>query len=456
MPSTPRRPDDDDRPPRRPARRNDDDADEDRPRKKNSGVGLVLGILGGVMLLGCGACGGVGYYLYQKGKQVKNKLDEAVAAANADGIRNEQVTAANAERLREGMTQAEVEAILGSGEKMNPATFAAMTIDIGDATQRHINQEHREYWTPWVTKGLVWRWRDGPSYILVAYNDPPDRGGKLKGLSYSLPNAVGGRTSQAHNERIKLPRNPAADDDAVRLGIAPKGGGPGAVARPDPKPAGPSGAGKDNPIKVTAADFLANAKKYAMKWVALTGTVAEISVSPNGSGSYYLAAAADGDKRVQCVFKPAAFGPALQAARGDTYEITGQFFPTGDVPQLTDCAGGSVVRLTPAVPSSAFAAAYARNTADGDARFKGKTFRVSGVVTDLSIGGDANGVILRGIAESPKTKRPPIKVAAHLAGPNWKTRLDGVKVGDTVILSATVDYFADGVVHLKDCYVLSK
>jgi hypothetical protein len=69
---------------------------------------------------------------------------------------------------------------------------------------------------------------------------------------------------------------------------------------------------------------------------------------------------------------------------------------------------------------------------------------------------DAHPRLLPGIAESPKTKRRPIKVAAHLAGPNWKTWLDGVKVGDTVTLSATVDYFADGVVHLKDCYVLSR
>src|SRR5437879_545804 len=112
MPPPTRRPDDDDeRPPRRPARRDDDDADrptrrparreededDDRPRKKKSGVGLVLGIVGAVMLLGCGTCGGVGYYLYQKGKQVNDKLKEAAAAANADGMRNERVTPANAE-----------------------------------------------------------------------------------------------------------------------------------------------------------------------------------------------------------------------------------------------------------------------------------------------------------------------------------------------------------------------
>jgi len=206
---------------------------------------------------------------------------------------------------------------------------------------------------------------------------------------------------------------------------------------------------------VTAADFLANTKKYEAKWVALTGTVAAIDIDANGGGSYYLAATADGDKRVQCVFKPAAFGPALQAAKGDTYEITGRFFPSGNVIQLIDCAGGTVTRVTQTLPSFALGGAYNR-PADGDARYKGKTIRVTGPVTELSIGGDATGIMLRGSPESAKTKRAPVKVAAHLAGPNWKTRLDGVKVGDTVTLSATVDYFADGVVHLKECYVLSR
>jgi len=465
MPPPTRRPDDDERPPRRPARRDDDDGErstrrparredeEDVPRKKKSGVGLVLGILGAVLLLGCGTCGGVGYYLYQKGKQVKNKLDEAVAAANADGVRNERVTTTNAERLKEGMTQTEVEAVLGPGEKLADAAFVRMNSDTRDLTRQFINEEHRQYWSAWVAKGLVYRWQDGPSYVLVAYNDPPDRGGKLKGLSYSLPGMWRGQPSQIHNESIKLPRNPAADDDAVRLGIARRDGGP---APPfPPKPAGPAGESKDNPIKVAAADFLSDSKKYAQKWVAVTGTVAEISISPNGSGSYYLAATAEGDKRVQCVFGPKTFSPALIAGKGDTYEITGRFLPSGEVVQLIDCSAGPATRGTPAVTSLTLAAAYSR-PADGDARYKGKAVRVTGAVAELSIAGDTNGLMLRGTADSVKTKRTPVKVAAHLAGANWKTRLDGVKVGDMVTLSATVDYFADGVVHLKDCYVLSR
>ena len=84
--------------------------------------------------------------------------------------------------------------------------------------------------------------------MLIAFNNPPESGGKLKGLSYQIP-FPGEANATLHNEKYPLPRYPAADDDAVRLGIAtrPRTGGPATnspvtppVVRSDPKPGGDS------------------------------------------------------------------------------------------------------------------------------------------------------------------------------------------------------------------------
>ena len=74
----------------------------------------------------------------------------------------------------------------------------------------------------------------------------------------------------------------------------------------------------------------------------------------------------------------------------------------------------------------------------------------------MKVGDDDNGVTFRG-TEGPKTKRPPVRIAAHFAGTGWKARRQRrYRAGDNAAVAGTVDYFANGVVHLKDCCLLTK
>lgn len=67
--------DDDERPQRR--QRPDDFDDDDRPPpRKKSSTGLVIAILTGVLLLCCGGAGGVGIWLYNRGKKVVKEVVE--------------------------------------------------------------------------------------------------------------------------------------------------------------------------------------------------------------------------------------------------------------------------------------------------------------------------------------------------------------------------------------------
>jgi hypothetical protein len=80
----------DDRPVKKSAgkkgRASDDDDDDDRPRKKakkKSSTGMVLAIVGALVLLLCGGCGGLGYYFVYKANEAGNSLLGAMTDAAA-------------------------------------------------------------------------------------------------------------------------------------------------------------------------------------------------------------------------------------------------------------------------------------------------------------------------------------------------------------------------------------
>ena len=84
-------------------------AEPDRPKTTNSGVGVILAILG-FFLLTC--CGGIGYGVYWVYNKVKETANEAVDALKP---KNDKVTQANFDQLKEAMTLAEVKGLLGEG-----------------------------------------------------------------------------------------------------------------------------------------------------------------------------------------------------------------------------------------------------------------------------------------------------------------------------------------------------
>lgn len=88
-----------------------DDEDDDRPRKKSDKKGGIPGwvwlVGGGVFLLCCcGGVGGGGYWIYYK-------INEAAKEVMGDGPSME-----NLKKLKAGMSQKEVEAILGPAREV--------------------------------------------------------------------------------------------------------------------------------------------------------------------------------------------------------------------------------------------------------------------------------------------------------------------------------------------------
>jgi hypothetical protein len=424
-------------------RRDDVDA---TPKKKSGKLLLILGLLGGVLILGCGTCGGIGYYFYR------------------DTAPNPKLTEGNVALLREGMTQSEIEVVLGPGKKLSSDDFAKMTVDDADLTRNYINEQHRKYWTAWVDRGLVTRWGDGKIYVLVAYNNPPESDGRLKGLSYQFLTDT--PTVTIHNEKFPLPRNPSADDDAVRLGIARK---PDGVAtnpiRPKENPTPPKvtpkasspGDAKENPIRVSPAELLASPKRYERKWLTIFGTVADLDHSSLGFGAYLLTP--DGMKserrHVRCGFGESTFTQALVAGPGDALEVTGRWYrgePNEPV-ELLDCELVSVKKNTPTVSAVEITREYNRDPAAADTKYRGKIFRITGSVLETKPQGPGDGFTLRGLSEIKK--KSTLRVSAPCLS-TWKSRFEAKRVGQSVIVVGEVIGFSDGVVKLGDCWLLTR
>ncbi len=254
---------------------------------------IVLLVVGGVLVLGCVACGGVGYWLFSKGRDAIHD------------VANSRVTTENAEKLREGMTKAEIEAVLGSGRTATRADFVLLDSD-ATLTLRRIAEDHEKYWHPWADKGLVQVWRNGPHYILVAYNDPPDAGGKLKGLDYfTLKDG-----DNVHNERIKLPRMLAADPDAVRHGLASASKGstttrPKTNEVPDPTLR----------MDITAVELVTNPTQYLNKVVKVSGPIKDIDPTADGG---FVRLETGPEKTIRCILTADELRKAWRAGTAAT------------------------------------------------------------------------------------------------------------------------------------------
>ena len=241
----------DDRPARtakREKRRLDDD--DEPPKKKKSKLPLVLGILGCVLLLGCGGCGVVGYFFW---KDTKPETNEKVVAENID-------------KLTVGMTQSQVEAILGAGKKLTSEEFSKMTQDNIDLTLQYINSEHRKYWTAWVDKGLVHRWRMARP-TCCRLQQSTESGGKLKGLSYQIP--LAGTPQRDHHTRSfrfrvippRMTTQFVSVSRASRLGLSltRSAQGRSVIPKIEPKTFAP-GDSKETAIRIKVPELLANPK----------------------------------------------------------------------------------------------------------------------------------------------------------------------------------------------------
>lgn len=417
--------DDDDRPRRQ--RPRDDDAPR-RPTAKKGGNGLMIVLLavGGVLLLGCAACGGVGYWLFSKGKDA---LQE---------VANARVTTENAEKLREGMTKAEVETVLGPGK---PATRGDFTLLESNATLtlRRIAEDHEKYWHPWADKGLVHVWRNGPHYILVAYNDPPDSGGKLKGLDYfTLKDG-----DNVHNERIKLPRLLSADPDAVRHGMAPKQGTTQTKGNPPPEPTN---------TRITAVELVTNPSQYLNKAVTVTGPIKDIDPTADGG---FVRLDTGPEKTVRLALNADELRRAMAGGHGGNVVVEGTVSSvSGPFIDVVKCHVVQASAVGPGTVAGSMAREFQSNAEKADAKYKGKMVRVTGRLVAFEMGGVTPTVVIHGVdmLKGKAGSKPVRLVVAYPAA--WKDEYARKKVGDTITVSGEYSSYADGTITINNGWLI--
>jgi hypothetical protein len=144
----------------RPARSRRDDDELPRPRrKKKSSTGLIVGLvlgLGGLLAV-CLCGGGVAYYITRN-------------------VVNPNVTKENYDRLHEGMTMAEIEAILGSGSQSNAVEVQNAYSHAGPGAYPPVGQMYARAFG----SGAVYRWKNGDDILIIVFSAAPNAGGTLK------------------------------------------------------------------------------------------------------------------------------------------------------------------------------------------------------------------------------------------------------------------------------------
>ena len=393
-------------------------------KKKKRSLLLTLGVLSGVLLLGCLSCGGLGYYAYT----------EIV------GETNENVTAANVDKLKQGMTQKEIEAILGPGKKLDSAEFTSITTKVSVSTDQSINEERTKYWAPWVEKGVVYRWRNAKSFVLVTFSQAPESGGKLKGLWVQVPiPALGNMLLQ--DEIVQLPRNPAADEDATKLGLSmPKGGDSGSS-----KPA------------LKANDLVNSPDKYKDKKVTFTGIVYDMYPTDTGGT---LVLKVDGTVTLSCKFSVGEFVKIIPLAKRDSVEVTGVFVGKLrglDTLGLNDCTPGRIESQAIAESAASLVSQFTENGEAAKAKYADKILRVTGYVSEVKIGknrSSLDAIILKGSNDASGTPQTVIISCGFEKG--WKDEFAKRRPNDRIVLTGRVDNFLPdhGKIIMNDCWLV--
>jgi hypothetical protein len=154
--------------------------DESPPETSGlGGAALVLALFAGVCLL---CCGGLGFGLYWAFEQAGRMADQS----DGQGEKNPKVTIANYNRLELGMTEAEVEAILGPGQTARASHLAAAFADDDDFARRR-----KAEWSPKVEQDRALVWVNGGDHLFVAFHGKPDAGGRLQMKEFVVRNGAG-------------------------------------------------------------------------------------------------------------------------------------------------------------------------------------------------------------------------------------------------------------------------
>lgn len=298
--------DDEERPRGKRRRREDDDA----PKKK-SALPLILGILGGVVLVCGGGCAGVWFGVIApaaeraraRNNEWQAELDDLERKMNTPAPKPApgEVSRTSAVQLRTGMTQREVDEILGGP---GTAGHKATTDEVTGAVPGR-NQNVTDRWHAATREGRVFVWTKGRDKLMVAYNTQPGAaGGTVLGVLGLF--------------------------DGVATEFLPLTGPVNPTTQFEPPPPPAATVDFTTTADVLAAEFDKNVAaataKYNGKSLRLTGVVAEI---PRDAVSFSFRGVSPPASRavitVPVDVKFGYWGPIKTMKVGDTVTVTGKF-----------------------------------------------------------------------------------------------------------------------------------
>jgi len=288
-----------------------------RRQESSSNTGLIIGLSigGGVLLL---ILGGIALY-FTLGKSRKSDSDP-LGVGGALDLPNARVTEANYELLKDGMTPAEVEAILGAGRTPTASEYDTIFGEKVPELARLPSERDRVAWERNDGRGLVRIWANAPQYLMVTYTQPPDQGGRLIAKLFRRSNGEYGMM-----QGMGQPERPP----------------PEVAKKPDPKPPTKPADPRtplppvtaDQLLAEYAADRAAADKKYRGKPVKVSGTIDSILVSA-------VTFRTTGPK-LQAHLNAGATAEIGKKKAGDAITVTGvvkAYFPMSGMVLLDNCS----------------------------------------------------------------------------------------------------------------------
>lgn len=419
-----KRPADDegDEKPRAKKNRDDDEDEDDKPRKKGKGGGgppkkkgsalpLILGIVGGVLLVCGGGCAGVWFLVI---KPTADQVNAGITKYQQEW-ENANVTVANTQRVKAGMTATEVDGVFNApGREPIKMEMSAMVMSMpGDPPAV------TEKWEAALAQNRVRTWAGGKDKVAVAYSSPPSQGGKVVGVL--------GMFGSNTKEYVTLPESAATP---------PVGPGPGPTPQPSPSE---GKATSENTYKLFRGNTYAEVEKKLGKGrVADVATVkadaAKLTVSDDVKKRWeeraklgHVMRYDNGADRVLCTFSESAelngtLDAVLTTFGGSTSNI---FDPTPVAEVIT-------------ISAAELAAEYDRDERAAKEKFRGKTLKLSGKVTEVTKYAD---LMLEGVKVGKGNRPVVVKVGLH---PDLKKAAELVKPGDTVTVTCAGPSFLSG------------
>lgn len=348
-PRSKRRRDDDaaDEKPKAKRRRGDDD---DEPKKK-SALPLILGILGGLFLLCGGGCAGVYFFvLVPAAEKAKAQLTSPFSTVPQTGgnTTKAEVSRANLEKVKAGMTLAEVEGLLG--KSMGRPEW--MSLSSRTNVQLPANQSDiLERWNPKLREGHVFLWSEPSTRAWIAFTAPPLEGGTVCGVLGDINN------QSLRTEFLKAPA---------------------LIPNPNPQPLDPNTFTAHPEAVLTAAELVKDHAKYTDKWVVVKGKAKKGTEGFGGDDLrwYYMELELEG---IPLWFDGSVEGtPRIKA--GEEVEVWGKVLGLSEEKDKIRIEKCILRNKVTDVEATALAAEFLRDPAAAEKKYADKVLRITGVV----------------------------------------------------------------------------